>query len=175
MNSVSVITVNESHKWLIDSGAAQHVCRRGMWFKELTHCAKMQVSLADGRNTEVCGTGKVYVKSLRCTLENVLFVPRISHSHNVISAPCVDLAGFTIKFSEGVSKIEKANKLVATGHLKENLYVLDKTEEGQSSANVLNENMPHHRCIRSLYRNLGHVSFEVLRKIQQCVGSFKQL
>ena len=61
----------------------------------------------------------------------------------MISVSCLDQAGFSIKFSGGVCKTEKANVLIATGHLKGNLCVLDKTEEVKCSANVLNNNMPH--------------------------------
>ena len=145
-----------SNLWLLDSRASQHMCQRKELFTNLTPSAQKIVKLADGKSASVIGTGS-YVNCLKQTLKNVFCVPSLEN--NLLSVSSLDRDGYTINFEKCKRKVMKNGTQMANGYLKDHLYMMNQSQMNEA-INVVNNLEPHEKCIHSLRRKLGHVSFE---------------
>uniref|UniRef100_A0A2D4K535 Retrovirus-related Pol polyprotein from transposon TNT 1-94-like beta-barrel domain-containing protein n=1 Tax=Micrurus paraensis TaxID=1970185 RepID=A0A2D4K535_9SAUR len=83
-------TERTTNKWLLDSGASQHIANNPQAFSGLQPAKQMWVSLADGQR--VNGEGNVYVPEIGDTLYNVFYVPALEHNLLSISVkPEIDI------------------------------------------------------------------------------------
>ena len=110
MTSQELITVSKG-SWIIDSGATCHMCNDESQFIELKQLEKIQeVRLGDGRSLDGTAEGTVKLETLlpdgktkNCTVENVLFVPKLSYS--LLSVSKASNAGKTTVFDRSGCKI----------------------------------------------------------------------
>ena len=79
-------------------------CANRQMSKMFKKCDRSDVSLADGQITNVTGQGKVFVKSLGISLDDVLCVPALHH--NLLSVAKLDKAGYQINFCSGKCYIQ---------------------------------------------------------------------
>ena len=105
MVSGHALSATSGENWIIDSGATSHMCNNKKLFRELNTLRKPQeVTLGDEHVLEVTAEGTVPLQMLlpdgrtqRCNLNNVLFVPKLSH--NLLSVSKASEAGKTTKFN----------------------------------------------------------------------------
>ena len=158
----------KAEEWVVDSGAAMHMT----WDKEVyvTYIAMDDMSsvrLGDGRTVKAVGRGSVKLRvkgnhdaERVIQLTSVLFVPDLSC--NLFSVRSITDKGNRVLFDDVTcSIIAKDDAVIASGHKRGNLYVLDgaadrKPDEALVAAQPTS-GLWHQR--------LAHVSDKVLQKL----------
>ena len=117
---------NFNDKWIIDSGATNHVCYSLQWFKHRT-------SIEEGQRYLKLGNGElISVKAIRpvvlffennmtLCLEDCLFVP--DFKRNLVSVSFLVEQGLIVQFNSSVS-IRSKSSFICSGDLMNNLYFL---------------------------------------------------
>ena len=105
--------MNSSNKWIMDSGASDHICCLKENF-EFIEPYKSTVIVGDGRRLKVEGLGSVKVrtkstngKMIKITITKVLHVPELTN--NVISIGKLVTRGFKIMFERDSCKVYSKN------------------------------------------------------------------
>ena len=117
---------NFNDKWIIDSGATNHVCSSLQWFKHSTSIKEGQRYLKLG-NREL-----IYVKAIgpvvlffennrTLCLKYCLFA--LDFKRNLVSVSCLVKHGLTVQFNSLVS-IRSKSSFICSGDLMNNLYFL---------------------------------------------------
>ena len=161
----SAFSANASRQWIIDSGATQHMCCDREMFTEFSQLSNpISVEVGDGRPLAATGEGKVTLslqlpgdKVIKCTLEKVLYVPKLAH--NLISVSHIVQSGKTTKFLAKYCEIRNSeNKLVAIGSKIGSLYMLNCVSESVNfSKTSENETIWHRRFCHANYYNVRKV------------------
>ena len=107
-----------SENWIVDSGVTCHMCNNESSFSELHPLSRPQeVTLGDGHVLEATAEGTVTVEMLwpdgctkRCKLQDVLYVPYLSH--NFLSVSKASEAGKSTKFDKSGCEIMSSNNQV---------------------------------------------------------------
>ena len=118
---------NFNDKWIIDSGATDHVCYFLQWFKHST-------SIKEGQRYLKLGNGElISAKAIRpvvlfffennrtLCLEDCLFAP--DFKRNLVFVSCLVEHGLTVQFNSSVS-IGSKSSFICSGDLMNNLYFL---------------------------------------------------
>ena len=136
-------TIENSSSWIIDSGATQHMCNTSSSFSELTSLSNnLNIKVGNGECLQAVASGKVQINLLsangmtNCTLEDVLYVPKLAH--NLISISRIACSGKLTEFDIEGCKITDQNKVVATGDKVNNLYILNASSNSDEYANYCN-------------------------------------
>ena len=164
------LTVTQSRQnWIVDSGATCHMCNDKKLFRELHNLSMPQeVSLGDGHMLEATGKGSVMMEMLlpdgnsrNCNLQDVLYVPKLSH--NLLSVSKASEAGKTTKFNKsGCEIFNEDNRLIAFGTKAGNLYLLEFCRN-KEELNVAQESSKE-RLWHCRYGHLGETSLRKLAK-----------
>lgn len=157
------------NSWIIDSGASQHMCNNKEMFLNLTDLSSsITVEIGDGRSLLAVGIGSVPLKLnlsdavKNCTLEEVLFVPELSH--NLLSISRVTKGGKITEFTETMCNIISDKTVVATGTKVGRLYYLDCCEvkfDQVESCNVSNNKLDQYLW----HQRFCHLGINNLRKL----------
>ena len=121
--------MNQSGKWIIDSGASSHMTFNTSSFTEDTPIQPFDVELGDKYKAPAVGKGKVSLnihvkgKNKICILSNVLHVPKLGY--NLISVSTMDTMGMQTLFSGGKCQIMMNGCVLAEGVRKRGLYTLN--------------------------------------------------
>ena len=164
--TIHALAATSRGSWIVDSGATCHMCNDKNLFVDLRHLnTPQQVTLGDGSCLEGPAEGTVKLDSIlpggstqRCTLENVLFVPKLSYS--LLSVSKASEAGKTTKFNKsGCQILNKEKKSVASATRVGNLYYLKyhRKEQTLNVAEKSNEMLWHRR-----YGHLGEQNLKSL-------------
>ena len=167
VTSQALITVSKG-SWIIDSGATCHMCNDESQFIELKQLEKIQeVTLGDGRSLDGTAEGTVKLETLlpdgntkNCTVENVLFVPKLSYS--LLSVSKASNAGKTNVFDRSGCKIlNEQKKVIAFATRVGNLYHLEHCRSKTELANTANKANKE----KLWHRRYGHLGEQNLQRI----------
>ena len=117
---------NFNDKWIIDSGATNHVCYSSQWFKHSTSIEEGQryLKLGNGELISVKAIGPVvlfFENNRTLCLEDCLFAP--DFKRNLVSVNCLVEHGLTVQFNSSVS-IRSKSSFICSSDLMNNLYFL---------------------------------------------------
>lgn len=152
--------------WIIDSGATCHMCNDKTLFRELRSLRRPQdVTLGDGHVLKATGEGTIPLEMLlpdgntkRCSLKNVLFVPKLSYS--LLSVTKVSEAGKTTRFNKSGCEILNGDKVIAFATRVGNLFYLEFCRNPEQVNSAQKE-----RKERLWHRRYGHLGEHSLRKL----------
>jgi hypothetical protein len=97
-------TTSKASEWLIDSGAAMHICNTREWFAEFQPHSTKTLILGDGGVSPVMGHGRIEMaltsngRTTVGSFNDVLFVPTISV--NILSVSSMTKTGLQLSFCE---------------------------------------------------------------------------
>ena len=117
---------NFNEKWIIDSGATNHVCYSLEWFKHSTSIEEGQRYLKLGNveliSVKAIGPVVLFFENTRTLcLEDCLFAP--DFKKNLVSVSCFVEHGLTVQFNSLVS-IRSKSSFICSGDLMNNIYFL---------------------------------------------------
>ena len=117
---------NYNDKWIIDSGATNHVYYCLQWFKQSSYFSKGQrsLTLGNGECVSVMAIGPVelsFNNNRTLILEDCLLVP--DFKRNLVSVSCLIKHGLTVQFNSSVS-IRHKYSFICSGTLLNDLYFL---------------------------------------------------
>ena len=129
MGSINVVEAclveNYNDKWIIDSGATNHVCYSLQWFKQSSPLNKGQRSLklGNGEYVSVMAVGLVELcfNNKTLCLSDCLFF--LDFKRNLVSVSCLVEHGLTVQFNSSVS-IKSNNAFICSGLLINGIYFL---------------------------------------------------
>ena len=119
-HALAVVSSNEEHAWIVDSGATCHMCHTKRMFTTHYQIEKpIDVTLGDGRTLIAIGRGKVELDMVlpngelkSCKLHDVLYVPKLAY--NLISVTRASQTGKTVKFTKHACYVLDKNQKVVT-------------------------------------------------------------
>ena len=119
---------NSSAVWILDSGAARHVCYSLASFESFVPTCNLFVALPNGHTISVGGTGSVRLCN-ELTLQNVLFVPQFHWNLLSISA-LTQQHPYVVSFHSDHYVIEDPTqgRRIGIGRQAGNLYTLDLSQ-----------------------------------------------
>ena len=174
-HALSVLETTHESQWIIDSGATSHMCTDRRIFTEFRPLSKsLEVKLGDGDVLMVVGQGTVQLitkcgrdKYLKCTLSDVLYVPKLSC--NLLSVSKTTEKGNDVKFYEDTCIIQDVNrKTVAVATRDGGIYHVTTNQAHATIATTtpMKEDIWH--------RRYGHLSLMNLQKLarKQLVNNF---
>jgi transposase InsO family protein len=163
----ALAATHSSENWIVDSGATCHMCNDKKMFRELRNLSEPQdISLGDGHVLEAIAKGFIDLEMLlpdgssqKCTLKDVLYVPKLSH--NLLSVSKASESGKTTKFNNsGCEIFNRDNKVIAFGTRVGSLYYLEFCRSQQQVHMVEEESKE-----RLWHRRYGHLGEKGLRKL----------
>lgn len=182
LSSRSNIDSSSDGKWLIDSGASEHISKDQSLFTNYKVVSNRHVIVGDGRCLPVSGIGDIKLKLfdgknyVNSTLYDVLHVPDIKI--NLFSVMVATRKGYVVKMLNEKCCIYKGSLLCAIGNLKGKAYVLDVLyDECMNKVDVAAVSL-----LSEWHERLGHQSLDYVKKVltdnniqfqndkQQCVA-----
>ena len=117
---------NYNDKWIIDSGATNHVCYSLQWFRQTSLVGQEQrfLRLGNGEHVSVKALGQVelfFNNDRTLCLVDCLYVPVFKR--NLISVSCLFEQGLTVEFNSFIT-IRSSTSVICTGDLIDGLYYL---------------------------------------------------
>lgn len=148
---------SNSSKWVIDSGASEHMTFDRDLFTSTSFCqtSERSVVVGDGRHLPVLGVGEV--QFINNKLSEVLYVPDLRV--NLFSVSSATSKGYTVDLSKDKCQIFKSNVLCETGLREENFYVINFIRDAQCALTVSLGEWHQRLC----HQSLEHVK-SVLRR-----------
>ena len=127
MGSINVVETclveNYNDKWIIDSGATNHVCYSLQWFKQSSPLSKGQRSLklGNGEYVSIMAVGLVELcfNNKTLCLSYCLFVS--DFKRNLVSVSCLVEHGLTVQFNSSVL-IKNNNAFICSGLLINGIF-----------------------------------------------------
>ena len=157
----------KAEEWVVDSGATTHMTwDKGVFVTFAAMEDMPNVRLGDGRTVKAEGKGIVCLRikddkeaERVIRLSSVLFVPDLSC--NLFSVQDITDKGNRMMFDDiTCSVITRGDVVIASGHKRGNLYVLDGTADRQPDEAQPSSDLWHQR--------LAHVNNKMLDKLVSC-------
>ena len=158
---------NFNDKWIIDSGATNHVCYSLQWFKHSTSIEEGQryLKLGNGELISVKAIGPVvlfFENNRTLCLEDCLFTP--DFKRNLVSVSCLVEHGLIVQFNSSVS-IKSISSFICSGDLMNSLYFLSPLSYDINAIEII-ENEHNHLAKKRKVSNetylwhlrLGHIN-----------------
>jgi hypothetical protein len=150
---------NNKHgdKWILDSGATQHMCNNKSLF---TNIEPYNTTITIANNTSMSATGRGEVKLITqngtsFSLINVLYVPKLAS--NLLSVSCATRhPKMQFNFGNGECRIMFGNSLLAVAQQHDSLLVLETIRPAAHVSKSIDTLTWHKR--------LGHLNQEYLAK-----------
>jgi len=158
-------------KWILDSGATQHMSNNRNWFTKLTMFSSPKcASIGDGQEIEVWGHGsidvqcQVGVETVSGTLTDVSFIPKLAT--NLVSVGAMSRRGIATRFEGNKCLIYGGGRKLMHGRrTKDGLYVLDIKILKNHTTSLEKMSRP----VDELHQVLGHVGRDRLdAKVRPC-------
>ncbi|CAF4946395.1 unnamed protein product [Pieris macdunnoughi] len=152
----------ESGCWYIDSGAAMHMTNKRDWLYDYGPALVTNIKVADNKILTVKGCGKVNIETYdgeselkigTIQVKNVLYVPDLAV--NLLSVRQMTQNNCQVKFSKNTCNVYKESKLILTGYIKNNLYV------------VHNETYALMSSVHLWHQRMGHLNYNDLQKLNE--------
>ena len=130
VNNHTLVALDLTYKWIIDSGASQTMCLNHKWFHSFTPFAKpSQITLGDSSLIPAFSTGVIHVqvhngsKWTKVALHNVLYVPDLYR--NLLSIPQITDHRAEVRFlPQSCSIYSDSGKLVSIGTKHGRLFTI---------------------------------------------------
>ena len=160
------LSASSRQNWNVDSCATCHMCNNKEIFSEMKSLeTPLEVTLGDGHILQATAEGTVTLETLlpdgntkKCTLKNVLLVPKLSYS--LLSVSKASEAGKITKFdNSGCEIINKDGRVIAFAIRVGNLYCLEVCRTSRK-INVAEENKEI-----LWHRRYGHIGTQKLQKM----------
>lgn len=169
-------------KFVLDSGATEHMMNNKQYFEELTDMDEIEISVAK-RNQKLVSKqhGNIMIKTFHNgdsktrKMKNVLFVPGLKC--NLLSIRNLTKRGFKVTFDEDLAYIKLNGKTEFVAHANGKLYEVTFQVErnifagisDKQSLNNVNQNLWHFR--------LGHLNAFDMKKMisHQMVNGMEQI
>lgn len=157
--SDKICLIASSNKWVIDSGATNHMTGNPNIFSSFRpHKAPSPVTVADGSTCNSVGYGTVKPTSI-ITLSSVLSLPKLAFNLISVSKVTRDLNCWISFFPDYcLFRDLVTNQVIGKGHLSGDLYILDEWEPRFVACSAVISPFEAH-C------RLGHLSLPLLKKI----------
>lgn len=171
-NSNAFVVSNLSHqlqksKWLVDSGATEHMCRDRALFTSFSNTSPKPVIIGNGAVINAIGYGQMTVQVsngnewIDTVIDNVLYVPELKT--NLFSVNRATDKGYVIVTDDSSCKFFKSNKICAVAERIGNSFYLDLryntnceiASTAELASNDLNE----------WHRRLAHQNFTYVKDI----------
>ncbi|MCE8502524.1 DDE-type integrase/transposase/recombinase, partial [Latilactobacillus sakei] len=158
------------NSWCIDSGASAHICNSLQGYKEKRKLNEGEITLLMGNESRVdavsIGDIFLYFNKVVIRLHDCLYVPHFRR--NLISVSKLLESGYSVNFSKNVT-ISHGNKIVATTHKDNELFILSPTfetnlNEHDSSNSNKRKRDPDNSTLLWHYR-LGHVGIQRITRL----------
>ena len=172
LSSTQALNVDSNNldTWIIDSGATQHMSSKDVNMRNYEAMqGTKKIYLADNKTLEAKGQGDITMKcmlpnqeSTDITFGRVLHVPDLQK--NLISVPSITKNGGSVNFTDEKCEISTQEGLVAVGHKKGNLFVLD-FDDDSFQANATTEVSTRNQSLELWHLRLGHLGYESVKKM----------
>lgn len=156
-------------KWLVDSGASEHMCRDRTLFTSFTTVSQRSVVVGNGATISVLGCGQVTVQVsngiewIDTIIDNVLFVPELKT--NLFSVNRATDKGYVMMTDDSSCKFYKAGVVRAIAKRIRSSYYLDLRYKSQceiaSPAQLLQNDLDE------WHKRLAHQNFSYVKDILQ--------
>lgn len=172
--SNSVLANTNSHTWLVDTRATDHMCCTLVMLTNITQLSTpITVALPNGASVMVTTFGSVYFTAT-FYIQNVLFVP--CFQYNLFSVPkwSMDTRGSVLfTHDKCVFQDQNLQTALACGSLQFGLYHLDTSsyKYNSTSLSVASNSISKQQSNALWHMRLAHVSSLVLHKIPD-ISSF---
>ena len=149
---------NFNDKWIIDSGATNHVCYSLKWFRHSTSIEEEQryLKLRSGELISVIAIGLVVLlfdNNRTLCLEDCLFVS--DFKRNLVYVSCLVEHGLTLQFNSSVS-IRSRYSFICSSDLMNNLYFLSPLSYDINAIEIV-ENEHNHLSKKRKVSNETHL------------------
>lgn len=157
----------QESKWLVDSGATEHMCRDRELFTTFSSVSQKSVIVGNGTAISVLGCGHMVVQVyngcewIDTTIDNVLFVPELKT--NLFSVNRATVKGYVMMTDDVSCKFYKHNKVCAVAKRIESSYYMNlryKCESASVANAVLND-------LNGWHEKLAHQNFDQVIKVLQ--------
>lgn len=160
--SVSEHTVDDHIKWLLDSGASEHMANNEKYFFDLERLKiPIQIAVAKDKQTltaTMSGNIKILYHGTVITVNNVLYIPNLKF--NLLSVSKLEEKGFAVMFSNGKATISRKNKVYLEAVRDEKLFVINVPFlKEQSEAHSV---VSHTSDLMLWHRRYGHLNQAML-------------
>ena len=161
----------KAEEWVVDSGATMHMTwDKGVFVTYAAMEDMPNVRLGDGRHVKAEGRGSVCLRikddkeaERVISLSSVLYVPDLSC--NLFSVQDITDKGNRMMFDDiTCSVITRGDVVIASGHKRGNLYVLDGTTDQQPDEALVAAQPSSDLW----HQKLAHVNDKVLEKLVSC-------
>jgi GAG-pre-integrase domain/Integrase core domain len=154
----------EVHKWVIDSGATDHMTLSEKDISKIMKPSKNGIINANGETYPVKGMGNVPI-SKNLTLNNALLVPSLSTRLISVGKITEDLNCAVIMFPNFcIFQDILTREIIGSGSKREGLYYLDSSSFGMACSARSNL-MESRNKVWLWHKRLGHPSFGYMRKL----------
>lgn len=156
----SIFNEKTVNKWLIDSGASNHMSNERNSFKEIDLSHRGRVVVANGDKIDVIGRGQVDIElkvkgqKRLVTLSDVLLVPKLDGS--LVSVNKLTEKGLEVNFKGSACYLRSGPESMEIARQSNGLYVLN---EYQKCFRAVEES----RCVHSWHKVLGHRNLQDIR------------
>ena len=161
-----------SGKWIIDSGATQHMCNDASLFSHMSTISSRNIATGSSSTSlqyDRVGTVVLRVQTSGVTnvlnISNVAYVPRLRT--NLLSVPRLQTAGLRVEFPSGSSSVYvmQGTKKIIEGVCGDEMIPEVKGIVARTSVNVMTSNHPPITNVRLLHKRLGHVSYATIKEM----------
>jgi len=160
---------NMEDVWITDSGASRHMTYRREWLFDFQPINGEVVSLGNGGQCKVAGSGTVFIHKLvdgdwtPAKIENVLLVPDIKR--NLFSVGACTNKGYSVLFSGHGVTVKRQGNVHAIGQKQSNdifrLFFKVTAKCSKNEANVTCSDL------RTWHERLGHINAVQLKKVDE--------
>ena len=158
---IGSIMLNQTHLWVVDSGATDHICITLTSMHNIRLCNHpIYVTLPNGQHTKVRQIGSVYINN-HITLHDVLYIP--SFSYNLLSVSKLGShLPLSVLFTPFSCYFQDQHKRIAHGNLCNGLYIIKQEQPSPQSITLSINNNNHHLW----HARLGHSAYSTLQQIK---------
>jgi hypothetical protein len=168
IDDVLSISIGSRHdqKWLLDSGALNHMCLHRHWFVTYQSINDGIVYMGNDISCKFVGIGIIQIKMFDGTVKILIDVRHVPELRkNLISLGVLDTGGYKSIFQVGIMKVYKGILLVMKAKKVGNLFLLEgRTESDHATTRSKNDS----DSIRLWHQRLGHMREQGLKVLSDC-------
>lgn len=153
---------DNSHGWVIDSGASVHMSFDISYFHDIKYGDQGSVTIANGSSLRIEGRGTAILSitnspnPLVMRLENVAFIPKLDCK--LISVRALDKQNLSVTFTNGSAYLLSGSKKVKFGDFVDHSYFLLQHKERAAP------------CIHEWHKRIGHRNLKDIKRASTRLG-----